>query len=85
MVTKHYHHPLVDPAEVSFIDHCEGDCGLGYAMFYCPACGVYSQSYEDLWWDHETKERIELTCEECKTPLVASAGPIGWTITRRSS
>lgn len=61
--------------EITFIPHCDEDCGLGAAWFNCPECGARQYNCDTLWWDREVMDdgkELKCRCDCCKIKLTAS-------------
>lgn len=56
--------------ELTFISHCDDNCGLGSVQFTCPTCELTSTDYDELWWNFmEGKVEAKTTCEHCHTTM----------------
>ena len=65
--------------DVTFINHCEDECGLGTAQFDCVVCEKLVIDYDDLWYsqDDPVGVVVNTNCELCKTePIVNYVKPI---------
>jgi hypothetical protein len=55
--------------DVTFINHCEDECGLGSAEFDCVICKKMVIDYGELWYSQDEPDGIvvNVECESCRT------------------